>query len=316
MNASANLRGRQDSHPAPAVPGSYGQAPKGFRLPATTRLGAVVLQVSHLERSLNFYGTVLGLKLLDQGNSWARLGSPEGRVLVELREHRGARPRSDGRTGLFHVAILLPDRGALGRFVLHLRDLGLQAGASDHWVSEALYLQDPDRLGIEVYCDRPRSSWLRRGRELEMTSDRLDLGSLVSEAGEEPWHGVPEGTVMGHVHLRVGDLDSAAGFFAEALGFDRMVWSYPGALFLGAGGYHHHLGTNVWGGPGAEPPGQDEARLLEWTVEVPEIGALDEVAGSLEDAGFAVTRHGSGESRSVTVADPWQTIVRIRAASV
>ena len=160
-----------------------------------------------------------------------------------------------GQLGLYHFAILLPDRAALGRFVAHLARIGERAGASDHLVSEALYLSDPDGLGIEVYADRPRATWRYDGqRQLAMDTRPLDLNSLVQAAGGEPWTGMPAGTVMGHVHLHVGDIERAAAFYHAALGLDKVVWSYPGALFLSAGGYHHHVGLNTWAGPGATRP--------------------------------------------------------------
>lgn len=297
----------------PATPGSYGEAPSGFRLPADTRLGPVQLRVSDLRRSVAYYETVLGMRVVREAPRTAALGAREGdRELVVLHEHRGARPSARrGRTGLFHFAILLPDRPSLGRFVKHLGDIGAAAGAGDHIVSEAFYLQDPDDLGIEVYADRPRSAWRRIGLQLVMGTDPVDTGALMAAAGNANWTGMPAGTVMGHVHLHVGSIEGSAQFFSETLGFDRMVWSYPGALFLAAGGYHHHLGTNIWAGSNARPTAPDEAGLIEWTIELPEVAALDRVAQSLGAAGTVVRREGS----DVVTADPWGTGIRLRLAS-
>ncbi len=298
----------------PATPGSYGLAPEGFRLPSATRLGPVRLQVADLERSLSYYKGVLGLARLELEPGRAVLGSlaADGLAsvpLVELVERRGARPApGSGRTGLFHFALLLPDRPALGRFVLHLGKVGARAGAGDHLVSEAFYLQDPDNLGIEVYADRPQSAWRRVGRELMMATDPVDVAGLVAAAGEEAWLGMPAGTVMGHVHLHVGDLARAAQFYSAGLGFDRTVWAYPGALFLGAGGYHHHVGTTVWAGAGATAPAADEAQLLEWTLELPDPSALASAAASLGHLGDAV----ESSSTSVAVRDPWGTRLLLR----
>jgi catechol-2,3-dioxygenase len=204
------------------------------------------------------------------------LATADGTVLVELRERTGARPvPPGGRLGLYHYAILLPDRGALGRFVRHLTEQGIRAGASDHRVSEALYLHDPDGLGIEVYADRPQSRWRQRNGELVMATEPLDLDALVAAAGARPWTGMPAGTRMGHVHLHVGDVAGASAFYHDALGFDRMVWSYPGALFMAAGGYHHHLGVNTWAAH-QTAASDDDACLLEWRINLP--GAAD-VAG-------------------------------------
>lgn len=299
----------------PATPGSYGQPPDGFRLPDATRLGRVVLQVADLDRSLAFYQQTLGLRLISQDGARAVLGSQANeQPLVELRERPGAHaaPRH-GRLGLYHFAILLPDRSSLGRFVRHLGEIDAKAGAADHLVSEALYLQDPDNLGIEVYADRPRSAWQRIGRELMMATDPLDVAGLLNAAGNTPWNGMPSTTVMGHVHLHVGDIAEAASFYSGALGLDRMVWQYPGALFLAAGGYHHHLGTNTWAGRGATPPSPDDAQLLEWTLELPDTHAVEAAAESLASAGQPVLREpGTSAGSAFVTRDPWGTAVRVR----
>lgn len=304
-----------------ATPGSYGLAPEGFRLPAATRLGPVRLQVADLERSLGYYQRVLGMRVVERLPGRALLGggaAPAGEggevapALVELRERAGARPvPGQGRTGLYHFALLLPDRASLGRFLAHAHDLGLRLGAGDHLVSESLYLHDPDGLGIEVYADRPASRWQRVGRELRMATDPLDRTGLLAAAGGAPWDGLPAATVLGHVHLHVGDLGLAARFYSAALGFDRTVWSYPGALFFAAGGYHHHLGTNVWAGRSASPPPADEAQLLDWTIELPDGDGLEAAAESLERAGIAAERDGGAELRT---RDPWRTPLRLVVA--
>jgi catechol 2,3-dioxygenase len=180
---------------------------------------------------------------------------------------------------------------------------------ADHLVSEALYLSDPDGLGIEVYADRPRASWRMRGPALAMATDPLDLGSLVRAGGGRPWTGAPAGTRVGHVHLYVGDLDRSAAFYHAGLGLDRIVLEFPGALFLSAGGYHHHLGTNTWAS-GAPPAAESDARLLEWTLQVPKPADVDAAASSLAAAGYHVSRE-SGDAVSI---DPWGTPVRVSAA--
>ena len=307
----------EPSAPEPATPGSYGEPPQGFRLPDATRLGQVRLQVADLERSLAFYQQTLGFRVVHRDEGRAELAAfGDDTVLVELNEHPGATPAPRrGRLGLFHFAILLPNREALGRFVRHLGEMGVAAGAGDHLVSEALYLQDPDNLGIEVYSDRPRDGWKRIGRELMMATDPLDLTSLVRAAGDVPWTGMPAGTVIGHVHLHVGDIAQAAAFFSEGLGFDRMVWHYPGALFLGAGGYHHHLGTNIWAGSGARSPAPGDARLLEWTIVLPDETSIAAAGRSLEQGGFeASSGNGSEGPADIVARDPWGTAVRMTVA--
>ena len=297
----------------PAVPGSYGQAPGGYRLPTGTRLGPVHLQVSDLERSLPFYQDVLGLQPLAQDGSKAVLGANDSDTpLVELHQLRGARtvPKR-GALGLYHFAILLPDRPSLGRFVRHLGEVNARAGAADHLVSESLYLQDPDNLGIEVYADRPRGTWRRLGRELMMATDPLDIDGLLQEAGSQRWSGAPRGTVIGHVHLHVGDLAQASSFYSNAIGLDRTVWHYPGALFLAADGYHHHLGTNTWAGRDATPAQEKDARLLEWTLELPNEASLPALAASLTNLGYSV-EEASAKGPELVTRDPWGTQLRVR----
>lgn len=298
----------------PATPGSYGQPPQGFRLPDSTRLGHVSLQVADLARSQAFYQDVLGLRPIEREGDRVMLGAAgDDRPLVELYERRGARPvPRRGALGLYHFAILLPNRASLGRLVRHLGEIGARAGAADHLVSESLYLQDPDNLGIEVYADRPRNTWRRMGSELMMATDPLDVPGLLQAAGDVPWTSIPAGTVIGHVHLHVSDLEQAAAFYSEAVGFDRMVWHYPGALFLAAGGYHHHLGTNTWAGSGAAPAAENDARLLGWTLELPDERSVSAVAASLQERGY------SNEWRegSLVTSDPWGTRLSFLSGSV
>jgi catechol 2,3-dioxygenase len=288
----------------------FGVRPDGYRLPDATHVGRVRLQVADLRRSLSYYEEVLGLQVLDREGSRAVLGPQgAGTALLELHELAGAVP-SRGRLGLYHFAILLPERPALGRLLAHLTERGVRAGAADHLVSEALYLHDPDGLGIEVYTDRPRETWQGHGAELVMDTVSLNGSDLTRAAGGKAWSGMPSGTTMGHIHLHVGDLDRAAQFYHLALGLDKMVWTYPGALFLSAGGYHHHLGLNTWAGPSAQPPHPDEARLLEWELRLPDAPSLAAAAQSLEHAGFTVSRTDQGWRAD----DPWHTTVHAMPA--
>src|SRR3954462_7916096 len=285
-----------------------GIQPLEYRLPDATHLGRVRLQVANLDRSIAFYQEVLGMRVIDRSGDTARLG-PQGedREIVHLHELASARPVPQrGLLGLYHFAILLPDRASLGRFVAHLAQIGAYAGMSDHFVSEAVYLTDPDGLGIEVYADRPRDAWKYDERQLYMTTKHLDVDDLVRAAAGEPWRGMPWGTVLGHVHLYVGDIAKAEAFYHDALGFDKVVWSYPGALFMSAGGYHHHLGPNTWA-RGAPPATDADARLLEWEIVVPTSNDASNAAKSVKAAGYPVKQEGS----EWVLTDPWGTGLRL-----
>lgn len=267
--------------------------------------------MAELDRSLAYYEKVIGLRSLDRSGGIALLGPDGGPAIVELHERAGVAPVARrGRLGLYHFAILLLERAALGRFVRHLAELDVRAGMSDHLVSEAIYLNDPDGLGIEVYADRPRESWrYDSSGQLVMDTHELDIDDLLDAAGPSRWAGLPPGTAIGHVHLHVGDLARAESFYHAGLGFDKTVWNYPGALFLSAGGYHHHVGTNTWAA-GAPPATEDDARLLEWELLL--TTAADAAAAlSSVTAGEASAEPAAGGG---VVRDPWGTAVRLRIA--
>lgn len=290
--------------------GEFVQRPPGYRLPAGLRLGPVRLEIADLHRSVGYYHNVLGLRVLEQSGHRATLGPiDEEKILVELNEVRGAREHPyNRRLGLYHFAILLPTRPDLGRFVAHLAHINAYAGQADHFVSEAFYLRDPDGLGIEVYADRPRQAWPVVDGKLEMGLDPVDVDSLLAAAGQTKWNGIPSGTIIGHVHLHVGDLEEGEKFFHRALGLD-VTAALPLALFLSAGGYHHHLGTNRWAGTGPHPTGGD-ARLLEWTIDLPRQSDVEEAAENVRSAGYATVADGP----DFLVADPWNTCFRLRSA--
>jgi catechol 2,3-dioxygenase len=279
-------------------------------LPDATHVGEARLQVSDLDRSIGYYRDIIGLKLLDRTDDTAALGAiGADRPLIRLQAKPGIRPvPRRGAYGLYHFAILLPDRASLGRFVSHLAHTNERVGSADHLVSEALYLTDPDGLGIEVYADRPRQTWRHRDRELVMASQPLDFENLMLAGGSQTWDGVPAGTTIGHMHLHVGDLGQAEAFYHRALGLEKIAWSFPGALFFAAGGYHHHLGTNTWSpGPAAT---DDQARLLEWELIVPAAADASAAAESLRAAGYTVD-----DRDHVITVDPWGTRLRLRPES-
>lgn len=294
----------------PIVAAEHGIRPSGYRLPEATHLGRVRLQVADLERSTRFYEKVLGLRTISRTADTVSLGTHgEDREIVHLHQLSSARPvPRRGLLGLYHFAILLPNRAALGRFLAHLAQIGHYAGMSDHFVSEAVYLTDPDGLGIEVYADRPRDAWKYDERQLYMTTDHLNVDDLIAAGGGEQWSGMPPGTVLGHVHLYVGDIDKAEAFYHDALGFDKVVWSYPGALFMSAGGYHHHLGTNTWA-RGAPAASDEDARLLEWEIVVPTREDARRAAEHVRAKGYPVNE----ENGEWILTDPWGTNLRLMA---
>jgi catechol 2,3-dioxygenase len=290
----------------------YGVRPPGYRLPDRARVGHVRLQVSDLARSLDYYQQVMGLRAMRREHGSAALAANDGDVpIIELYERPGTRPVAPhGRLGLYHFALLVPERADLANFVSHLADLKVRVASADHRVSEALYLWDPDGLGIEVYADRPRTEWEVRGRELAMGTEPLDLRGLIRSAQGRRWNGLPRGTVIGHVHLHVGSLQRAERLYHAALGLDKVVWSFPGALFMSAGGYHHHLGTNTWAAS-APPATEDDARLLEWELVLPARDDVNAAAENLETSGYAITTEGFDR----LVSDDWGTRLRLSASS-
>jgi len=290
---------------------AVGIRPVGYRLPEEARVGRVRLQVGDLAKSIPYYTDVLGFAVSARDDRVALLASADGGALIELHEQKGIRPvPRHGRLGLYHFAILLPNRQSLGRFVAHLAEIGAYAGSADHLVSEALYLSDPDGLGIEVYADRPRAQWRTNGREIAMATEPLDLRGLVRAGAAEPWTGMPAGTTIGHVHFHVATLRDAEAFYHSALGFDKVVWSYPGALFFSAGGYHHHVGTNTWAA-GVPVATAHDARLLEWELHLPTAGDVASAAANSARAGHEIRQ--AGDDRLIT--DPLGITVRLTTRS-
>ena len=238
-------------------------------LPASAHIGSATIVVSDLDRSSTFYQDILGFREHRREGRTAFLGADGTRDLIVLEELVGAVPRPRRSAGLFHVAILVPSRAALARSLVHLVQRGWSlTGVADHLVSEALYLNDADGLGLEIYRDRPRSEWPQQDGQLIMGTEPLDLDDLASEPGaDEPWRGLEFETVIGHVHLQVSTLESAEALYCDRIGFTPMLRRYRGALFVAAGGYHHHVGLNVWAGAGVPPPPANAVGLQAFTIE-------------------------------------------------
>lgn len=248
-------------------------------LPPATRLGAVHLRVGDLERQVAFYEDVLGFHVHAEDGATAALGTVAGRPLLVLHAEPGAPRRRPGTTGLFHVAYLLPDRGALGALIQRAQRQGAPfSGFSDHNVSEAAYLADPEGNGIELYADRPKEQWRGVDGQVFMNTEPLDLaGLLLASPGAAPR--LPEGTTVGHIHLRVSSLSEAEAFYVGTLGMDVVTRAYPGALFVSAGGYHHHVGLNVWGGVGAPRPTEGSLGLVSFDLLIPDAGVREALVG-------------------------------------
>jgi catechol 2,3-dioxygenase len=253
-------------------------------LPAETRMGPVELTVSDLERSLDYYRKAIGLGVRQEVDGRASLGGDS--ELLVLHEVPGAQP-APRNTGLFHFALLVPERRDLAAWLAHaIREQVPMTGVSDHFVSEALYLRDPDGHGIEIYADRPRELW--EGQVARMTTEPLDLENLLGELDDpeqEPFDGLPGGTVMGHVHLQVADIPETLRFYRDVMGFDEMATLGSQATFLATGGYHHHVGANTWASAGAPPPPEGSASLRLASVFLPDSASRDEVVGRVAATG-------------------------------
>src|SRR5919204_6551791 len=265
---------------------------RSVAIPAETRMGSVHVTVADLTRSLDYYRRVIGLDVLEQGAGRASLGANSTELLV-LVEEPGAQPEQ-GHTGLFHFALLVPERAALARWLAHaVRDRVPLTGLSDHYVSEAIYLRDPDRHGIEIYADRPRELWEGQVGQ-RMTTEPLDADDLLREAGDAGFDGLPGGTVMGHVHLKGAGIPETIAFYRDVLGFDLVVERVPQAAFLSAGGYHPHLGANTWESAGAPPPPEGSAALRHATIVLPSAEARDEVVRRVAETGQTPTDTSTG----------------------
>lgn len=265
-----------------------------------TRIGCVHLTVGDLTRQVEYYERRIGLRARSRDGA-AQLGAG-GEALLTLWENRQAtRPRRT--TGLFHFAILLPSRPWLARTLAHLiRTETPIAGASDHGVSEALYLSDPEGNGIEIYRDRPREEWPREGDGYRMKTDPLDGAGLLAEAGDAPDRGgeLPSETRMGHIHLHVRAIDEARQFYVGVLGFQETARMGTSALFVSAGGYHHHVGLNTWNGAGAPAPPSGSQGLRRYEMVLPDETEIDRVASRLRGAGITMERGDEG----LETADP------------
>jgi catechol 2,3-dioxygenase len=286
------------------------------RVAADTSLGTVSLTVTDLDRSCAFYERAIGLRATELDDGGLGLGVAGERPLLALRGDSSAPHLNRRAPGLYHLAILVPTRLDLAFALARLAEVRWPLdGASDHLVSEALYLSDPDGNGIEIYRDRPRADWRRVGGQLEMATVALDLNDVLGElrVASELQTAAPSGTTIGHVHLQVADLDQAEAFYNGVLGFDVMVRGYPGALFVSAGGYHHHVGLNTWHSAGAVPAPSGSVGLRSFEIDLVDDRELSAVLARVRAASIPSTATSDG----VLVRDPFGNgvVLRTRAGA-
>jgi catechol 2,3-dioxygenase len=268
------------------------------------RIGAVGLKVRDLAKLTDFYSHAIGLAVIDRDAKTARLGAG-GVTLLELEAAPNASPDDPRTAGLFHTAFLQPTRGDLARWLVHVANTGVPlSGASDHLVSEAIYLDDPEGNGIEVYRDRLPAEWRWNGDRIQMATDRLDLDNLAADAGNASYAGAPAALRIGHIHLRVGDLAPTQQFYGT-IGMMPTA-GRGGALFMSSGRYHHHVGSNVWQSAGAGARDDDRAGLSWFAIEAADAATRDEALARVKDADIAVSNSAGGSE----VRDPFGTRVR------
>ncbi|MFD0959750.1 VOC family protein [Paenibacillus chungangensis] len=274
-------------------------------------LGEVELRVSNLKRSIQFYKDIIGLQVMEEREDSASLTADGQTTLVVLRAVPGATvtpPRSF--SGLYHFAILLPERKHLGLMARHLMERDVAIGQADHAVSEALYLSDPDHNGIEIYRDRPRSEWKYDAQGgLKMGTDPIEWESLLEEADGYEWEGLPSGTTIGHVHFHVGDMTEAKRYFCDALGFsvEADMMRSMGAMFLAAGGYHHHIGLNIWAGLHAPSIPDHATGMSSFTITFPDHAALMDTVERLQRSDVGVRQSSNGWVAS----SPWGFAIKL-----
>ncbi|WP_096155033.1 VOC family protein [Bacillus sp. FJAT-45066] len=272
-----------------------------FHTHPTMYVRDIQLKVSNLSKSIEFYKNIVGFNVIRQDKKIAHLSANGKTSILTIEQLDEVEPKQLRTTGLYHFAILLPSRKELAKFIHHLMNTRYTLqGASDHIVSEALYLVDPDGNGVEVYCDRSASEWKWSHGEVLMATDRLDIEDILSERNGEEWSGLSNGTVMGHIHLHVSDLKESETFYCNGLGFEVVCCYGTQALFVSSNGYHHHIGLNTWNGVGAPPPSHNSVGLEHFTISFPSEENRQASIERLHKLGASVET----EDDNYTVIDP------------
>ncbi|CAM3413976.1 VOC family protein [Brevibacillus invocatus] len=263
-----------------------------FHREPNTYVGHVRIKVQDLQRSLQYYQEVIGFQILERTDTSAKLTTDGKSSVLSLEQPDNALPKEGKTTGLYHFALLLPSRSDLANIVRHFAQLGIRIGSSDHLVSEALYLSDPDGNGIEIYADRPASVWSWVNGEVQMAVDPLNFEDLLAENHQASWTGLPADTVMGHIHLHVSELKKTEEFYTKGLGFEVVNRFGTRALFISTGKYHHHIGLNTWNGVGAPPPPANSVGLESFTLILPSDEVRRQVVSDLKQIGAPVVENG------------------------
>ncbi|WP_413376316.1 VOC family protein [Alkalihalobacillus sp. 1P02AB] len=272
-----------------------------------TFVGQVNLKIQNLERSIAFYKEVIGFKVLEQTSRTATFSADGKTALLSVEQPEHVVAKQERTTGLYHFALLLPKRTDLANIVQHFVKIGLQFGSSDHLVSEALYLSDPDGNGIEIYVDRDPSEWNWKDKEVEMTVDPLNFPDLLSIGNEQLWKGLPIETTMGHIHLHVSELSKTEEFYIKGLGFEVVNQFGNQALFISDGKYHHHIGLNTWNGVGASAPPRNSVGLESFTLMLSSEEKKNKMIAQLKGIGASVTE----ENGSSITTDPSGNRIRL-----
>lgn len=275
-----------------------------------TYVGHVEIRVENLDRALQFYHDVIGFNILERDSSRAKLTADGQTCILSIIEPVNVIPKQRRTTGLYHFAVLLPSRSDLAQMVIRLVEHGITIGASDHLVSEAIYFEDPDGNGIEIYADRDPSEWIWEGKEVSMASKPLDFDDLLKTKPEQPWIKLPKDTLIGHIHLHVSNLQKAEDFYTNGLGFGVVAIYGTEALFLSTSGYHHHIAVNTWNGVGAPPPPNNSVGLDHFTLVYPDQPALEKVVEGLKQNGLKVVP----KNGRYLVADPSDNLVELSHA--